>query len=283
MVNRPIEFYHDYKAWLLPAINSKLKNYQLPHCFKISLVHGIAVCVHKPYSSSPEWLPPAPATRVSQEEMPTQSTNFSVSEYDLYGGSDIIFDRVIYEGRTLSERDLMFNSNYEAIAERGEMFRQIRDRLTDLNIDTVCESISQMEVEAEQGYRYQFNPIVIRDAENDNAIQPSENTASVAANDADDNIELEDIVDDDSVIRMSRQEVDVEQRKAMYKYMQSQATSREGYVFWLDYSKLVDLDAWQQSVPKPIHYYNEVSNLTSSVNCFDCPEFVFVSILYRLK
>ena len=264
MANRPIDFYYDYKSWLDPIINKRLKNYQLPHCFKITRVHGTAVCVHKPYSTSPEWLPPEPKTRVSEDQMQSNSTGFSISEFDLFGGSTNVVNRVIRDGRNPSETELVLNPVYREVAERGEVFRHMQDRLQAVYVNTVCESIGQMENEAQQGYMSQYNPIAIRNSQNDNGLSASENLlANADSMSADkDDINLEDISEQSTSTSMNRHIVGFEQRQTIQKAMFSQATIKEGYVFWLDYSK-VDCD-WEQTVPRPVNYYTEVTNSRST-------------------
>ena len=49
-------------------------------------------------------------------------------------------------------------------------------------------------------------------------------------------------------------------RKAMQKEMSSRSTKKEGYIFWLNWSK-VD-ESWNDREPKPFNYYEKVNRIS---------------------
>lgn len=222
-------------------------------------MHSRAVCFHKPYSTSAEWLPPVPTTRVSEDQIFSSSTNFSVSEYDLFGGVEVVINQVVNEGRVISDSNMIVNRSYDDIAERGMVFRQMRNTLQQVNVSTVCESVGQMEIEAEQGYQSRFDPALIELKSRDDGSQlPVTALPTSDAVTSDDNINASDIAPSDpSDNTLSRYQVLHEQRQAVQKMMCSQATLREGYVFWLDYTN-VD-HTWELTAPQPINYFSEVT------------------------
>jgi hypothetical protein len=258
MVIRPIEIYYDYKSYLKPIINSNLKNYQLPHCFRISSVAKRAICVHKPFSTSPKWLPHKPSLSIPDEEFTNvESNDFKIEDYDLFGGFETMFQGTVIDdsedqqGVELTAVDLVRNDlKKQEAAKRLVQFRKMTEMLHELSVKTLCESVSQMTLEAEEGYRSNFDHRFIL-IDEEGFQRPEENITAI-----DPDIQLEPSELMAPPVSATRIQIDHEFRVEIQKEMQKTSSKTEGYIFWLDWTKV---DAtWHQTKPAMFNYFTEV-------------------------
>jgi len=77
-VNRQIEVYYDIQSVLKPYINSKIKFFQVPHCFVFRRLGNKCIMQYKLFTSHSTWLPEEPPlSSIIQSNSNTWSSNSS--------------------------------------------------------------------------------------------------------------------------------------------------------------------------------------------------------------
>lgn len=87
-VNRAIHVHYDYKTCLEPVINSTLHNYQLPHVFLFTKFMVKCICKHKPYSTSPNFLPLEPIHHIDADGIENFERHFTWLRLGSIGGME---------------------------------------------------------------------------------------------------------------------------------------------------------------------------------------------------
>ena len=89
-INRQIRAFYDYKKFLRPVINTNIKNYQIPHCFRFLKIFDRCYMQYKLYSAYDNWLPVPPSDIHSKQmlESALRSTNINVDPLAAVGGVD---------------------------------------------------------------------------------------------------------------------------------------------------------------------------------------------------
>lgn len=233
-------------------MNTTIKNYQLPHCFKIHLVRNRAVCLHKPFSSSPTWLPPPPKDYLPPDQFALMSSNdFTVEDFQLFGGLQAIIAKGINNDRAVLTQEELFNPKHRLEATNMTVFQSVVDDLRSACVSAASETVTQMEQESSEGYSVSFDHrTVLRDAKG---------SEGAALSGEVDDISPSDIGDGSETPYLTRRFVDHKLKVAMQRDMVSHSTEKEGHIFWLDWSR-VD-HTWYDQIPMPINYFNDVSNI----------------------
>lgn len=236
-INRQIKVYYDYKTYYDNVINLGLHHYQLPHVFLFSRLGGSnrCHCRHKPYSTSSEYLPRSPIDS-NQDLKILKSVDFEWSSMDGFGSKDVLVRTMLDKdfNSTVTISDLVEKNFTVNLAQTTVVF----DHLRAIEINAVAEQVAELEYEANNG--------------------PS----CTATNDA-----VDDREDKTIVVRNAPRHIGIElkQKQDISKYFQRPRKSPiEGYIFWLDYERLIDSD-WLKSFPKPISYSSDVSGRHSFV------------------
>lgn len=253
--NRPIDFYYNYKAYFRPIINKFLRNYGLPHCFKIYRVCKRAVCVHKPFSTSPDWLPVTPAYRISESEVAAMtSSGFAIQNFELFGGIETVVKSSVndsVDGKELTQVELL---NNKEIMNNMKTFNDMLKTLEDISTTAICEQEQLLEDQCQRGYQRSYDHSAV--TRGDKGVEDA--TESSASLD-DPDLRPSDIIyrDETGSYYGNRYNIEHEARVKVQREMVSRSTQTEGYIFWLDWSQL---DAsWYNTTPKPFYYFQEVS------------------------
>lgn len=215
-----------------------------------------AVCVHKPFSTSPEWLPPTPSYRLSQEQLDAMtSSNIEIQEFELFGGIQTVVIQGINDGgKELSQVEMLDPSNKDVVS-RINCFHKMLNFLQDVSINAIGESVQQMEVQCNTGYQASFDHRSITRSDKD-VDSPEEPTAHAPDADKFTSLKPADIGDSVYDNESRRYKMDQATKVAIQKEMLSRSTLKEGYVFWLDWSKVGP--SWNETKPKVFNYFQEV-------------------------
>ena len=139
--NRPfllkrIRVIYNVVAALEPFINPKIKYYQVPHVFKITLEKGKAVFRYKLFSTFNEWLPPTPPDD-------TYTGHIAIPRHSAVGGLDRFVETVVgceevtLQNSSSSQRQLMSNIN------------AVEKELNDLDVSSISQMMNRLEAQSD--------------------------------------------------------------------------------------------------------------------------------------
>lgn len=244
LVNRLIRVHYDYKKWFSSVVNTDLVHFQLPHVFWIRRVHGIAICQHKPFSTSEHFLPLEPEGVGSNVEIITKALEvkglkfkWGQLQYLGIGPRENLPNLLAGNAEKLKEAITLENPS---LMSEVHHLAAIVEHLEDIELNAIVELERQMDDEENFGqFRQhtdatfpskplpQSTPPTEADREIDSDREPESNETHVNAKVA-------------KVWRVSppNEKEMIELKSAIQDYLKDKSTSTRGYCTWLEYTKL---------------------------------------------
>ena len=231
LVNRKISLYYDYKKWLHPIINQKIKYFQIPHVFQLKSVCGIPVCVYKMFSTSTEWLPMEPKLTVrNTDEIINCSLPIRLEKLCIVGGEKIFIDKVVGES---TANMTLAQALSTGAAKRAESCNTVLPYIINVEHKCILGATVQMDAECDFGYL--------------------QRRVSSEYSDLGNEIANGSLVFD--ALRVIQENI------------KSAGNKESGYVMWLDFTKILDIN-FMSTHPEPINYFRDVRLKCNNLNVF---------------
>lgn len=250
LVNRQIKVHYDYKSWLEPYCNKALKYISLPHAFLFTMECQMSVMQHKPFSTSPNWLPLRPQginTVVDKAKLieSSQSSSLVVEELGLLGGFDALFKVIV--GNEVTKESLIRNDSQR---ENSAMFGNLLPHFLEIDARAAVETVIQHQYESEVGYLNTLND----ETKELNTVTNHERFGEAVNNTSGSSGQR--IADNDNVLSYERFTPKAEQLRLYQAVLTKAGTATAGYILMLDYTKVTD--EWLRSSPQVLNYFEQV-------------------------
>lgn len=234
LVNRKLSVFYNYKDWLEKVINTTLKWYNLPHVFRFRRVYGRCICQHKPYSTSPVYLPEEPESCKTLEDIEASSRNFQIDECSILGGEAIIKSAIVGNTKCsdATSGGLISNEAVNAAVSLIDLSK-IQGNLNSILCASAYEQMKLHENESEVGH----------------VVKSNEFTENVSGYNEEDRMRFR--------IAVNNTSEELNRLQQVQNDLKSMSDPKKGYCFWIDYNKC---DAvWLKSKPRPLNPCDEVS------------------------
>lgn len=208
-----LRFTHDWVTFFGPILNKKLKWYKIPHCFRLTRVAGRAICQTQVFSPEDDnnqmWTPlqPLRATKIGTRESDYR-IDVEVSQFASVQNSNLVLQELGVTAEAVT-RDLQDDVHAGAGESRTsqavrnlQAFQDMRNELVQLELNALSAMMNNMDLQRDE------EDDAPADAEAGH--QLSESTPS----------------------RIQQLQQDMQRRMLSFNNKQ------EGYILWLDYTKL---------------------------------------------
>jgi hypothetical protein len=239
MINRKLVVFYDYKSWLTPIINKALKWYSLPHVFLFSRHPlGRCFCQHKPFSTSPKFLPEQPENSCSSTspDMDTYSVPLQLDAASFLGGHDLIQTAMLGKASTLPQQGNESRITEETVqaARNLRLAFELNETVDSILVGSAYEQDRLFEKQSDNGFHVVVDEdnSVVHDFRADDRKTFTLGTSSRTS-------DLDTLINDQN-------------------HLKSLGDPKKGYVFWIDATKIPS--TWKGSLPVPLNPNNDVSD-----------------------